>query len=414
MTQMRHSDPPARPRRAATAVNRTPGRLQLAPSFVQTRTLDGRPYLAKDVEPYEQFWINERERVLLGLFGARGGCTEAEAEAAYFRLTERPASAPERQRVRRAVAGMRAAGVLLERSDDDSRYDHRIVADYIAHRPFPRALADRIAARAAISADTRVLDLAGGPGDLALALASHTRHAAVMELSRGFLACARRRARGLGLPLQTLHDSCNRLLHRDEPWDVITVAQALHWLDDVAVCRGVVRLLQRGGSFFVVHSSIELPDAHPLAYLLGHDSILGAKPRQPFTQDIAPLQRRIALLFEALDTPGVERIDPARSLHASGESQRIREAGVELFQQTRPFDEGYARGFLTPAHTAATGLAPEAFWADVHARCRNAHPQALLGTHHWALLHYQRGATGPLPALNSLPVTPLGYGPATR
>ena len=414
MTTQRLTDIDTLPQPAVPALAVAPGsvRLQVAPSFIQTQTLDGRPYIAKDVEPYEQFWISERERVLLCLFATRGGCTQDAAVAAYFRLTELPDTPSERSRLRKAVAGMRAAGVLLDKAEDHSRYDRHIVADYVAHRPFPTGLADRIVHLGAISRQSRVLDLAGGPGDLALALAAHTEQAALMELSRAFLAAARHRARSQGLTLQTLHDSCNRLLHRDEPWDVITVAQALHWLDDVTVCRGVIRLLQQDGSFFVVHSSIELPDAHPLAYLLGHDSILGAKRRQSFAEDIQPLQRRVALLFEALDTPDVERIDPARPLQALGESQRIREAGVELFRQTRPFDLGYARGFLTAQHIAATGQRPDEFWAGVQARCSAARPEQLLGTHHWALLHYQRGARGGLPSVASLPVATLSYEPA--
>ena len=42
------------------------------PSFVQAQTLDGRPYVAKDTEPYTQFWLSERERLLLALFARRG------------------------------------------------------------------------------------------------------------------------------------------------------------------------------------------------------------------------------------------------------------------------------------------------------------------------------------------------------
>lgn len=390
----------------ATASNRSPAPLlRAAPGFVQALTMDGRPYVKQDVEPYTQFWLSERERLLLALFARRGGAREDDAAQAYLRLTGRDTGAateggvktpnPERRRIAQAVAGMLRAGVLMRSGDDTSRYSRRIVRDYVAHRPFPSPVARALVELASVGADTRVLDLAGGPGDLALALAQHSRQVTLMELSRGFLAAARRRARQQGLSLQTVHDSCNRLPLRDDAFDVITVSQALHWLDDVAVCRGVCRLLQTGGSFFVIHSAIDLPDQHPLAYLLGNDSILGAKARIPFATEVQALLRRLAGLFDALDASDVDRIDPARPRAAADPAaRRIGFAGARFFDQQRPFDGGYARGFLTPKHIAITGQDERSFWADLDARCRAADTAAsMIGTHHWAVLHFQRGAS---------------------
>jgi len=367
-------------------------RLRMAPTFVMARTMDGRAYVAKDSEPYTQFWLAERERLLLAQFGGRSGATVEAATAGYFRSRGMAAAPAEMQRVQRAIAGMREAGVLLAPAADTSRYDAAMARHYIAHRPFPRELAELIAAQGGIGRATRVLDLAGGPGDLALALAAASESVTMMELSRGFLATARRRARQRGVRLATLHDSCNRLVQRDEPFDVITVSQALHWLDDVLVCKGVCRTLAAGGRFFVVHSAIELDDAHPLAWLLGHDSVLGAKPRSAFADEAQALRQRVGGLFEALDAPQVQRVDPAQQRGADALAQRIGTGGRWLFRQRRPFDAGYARGFLTPAHIAGLGQAPGAFWADVEARCTAASPAQLLGTQHWAVLEFRRGA----------------------
>ena len=382
-------------------------RLRASPSFVQALTLDGRPYVAKETEPYIQYWLSERERVLLGQFAARGGASLAEATAGYFRARGLAPTAAERARVARDIGGMREAGVLMGADEDTSRYDARIVRDYVAHRPFPREIAQAIVDSAAIGRDTRVVDLAGGPGDLALALAARSQRVSLMELSRGFLAAARKRARDLGLPLATVHDSCNRLVYRDDTWDVATVSQALHWLDDVAVCRGLVRALAAGGHFFVVHSAMEVPDAHPLAYLLGHDSILGRKARAPFAAEVQPLVRRLDRLFEALDSTAVQRVD--LNERGAGGGAGLRADGVALFRQARPFGLGYARGFLTPRHIAVTGMTPEAFWADAQARCAAAAPAQLMGTHHWALLHFKRGGIGAWPDLLALAPREIGY-----
>lgn len=395
--------------------------LRAAPGFVQALTMDGRPYVMQDVEPYTQFWLSERERLLLSVFSRRGGVRVEQAVQALLGLkglgtpaagTSDKKQALERRRIARAVAGMLQAGVLMRADDDTSRYSQRIVNDYVAHRPFPAPIAQMLVADAAIGPSTRVLDLAGGPGDLSLALARHSRHVSMMELSRGFIAAARRRARAQGLALQTVHDSCNRLPQRDDACDVITVSQALHWLDDVAVCRGVCRMLQAGGSFFVIHSAIDLADDHPLAYLLGHDSILGAKRRRPFATEVQALLRRLSLLFDAIDAPDVDRVDPT---HARGMADpaagRIGFAGARFFDQQRPFDDGYARGFLTPRHIAVTGQDEGHFWADLDSRCKAAPgPAAMLGLHRWAVLHFQRGASAPVD-VSGCEAQRIGYEP---
>ena len=85
-------------------------------------------------------------------------------------------------------------------------------------------------------------------------------------------------------------------------------------------------------------------------------------------------------------------------------------AAVSLYRQRRPFGAGFARGFLTPAHIAVTGQVPAAFWRDVDARCAAATPAALLGTQHWAVLQFKRGAAiGAIPSPGDLTATEIGY-----
>ena len=373
-------------------------RLRAAPSFVQALTMDGRAYIAKDSEPYTQYWLDDRERQLLAQFAGRHGATVDGAHAAWLRLSGKADTSAERRRVDRIVREMRAAGVLLAPGDDSSRYSSAIVADYTAHRPFPAPIAEQLIEQVPVRRDTAVLDLAGGPGDLALALARASDRVALMELSQGFLRAATRRAQAAGLPITPLHDSANRLPQQAGGYDLITVSQALHWLDDVAVCRGVCQLLQPDGSFVVIHGVMQVDDSHPLAHLLGADSILGAHPRRPFADEVRPLLQRLSLLFGALDAPDVHRVDPTHRRPGASAAQRIAAARVTLYRQPRPFGPGFARGFFTPQHIALSGLAPEAFWADLEARCAVAPPAACQGIQHWAVLHFQRGAAGVDPA----------------
>lgn len=370
--------------------------------------MSGRPFIEKDTEPYTQYWLTERDRLLHGLFAAPRGVLVDDAVAAYFRLTRASRTSAERRRLGQAIDQMRAAGVLIATRDDTSRYTTRIVSDYIRHRPFPGAIADLIVEAAPVHAQTRVIDVAGGPGDLALALAAHTPHVTMVELSRAFAQVARRRARLLQRPLVVEHDSANRLAHRDDAVDVITCSQALHWLDDVQVVKGVCRVLRPGGSFFVIQSSIEVPDDHPMAPAVGRHSVLGAKPTATFADDIEPLRRRLTLLFQAIDTPDVQGHHPGLRRAAGGSVAPIVPARVSLFRQARPFDLGYVRGFVTDAHIAPTGQTPDAFWRMLGARAAAAPAEAFMGTHHWAVLQFTRGGTAaagtPVAALPSIEI----------
>ena len=389
-------------------------RLRASPSFVLAFTMDGRPYIAKETEPYIQFWLSERYRVLLSMFSGRHGATIGDALDNALRLSKRVRDPAERQRLMAAVRDMREAGVLVSTREDTSRYDARIVQAHITHRPFPRELSDRIIRDGAIRPTSRVLDLAGGPGDLALVLARASDDVTLMELSKGFVSAARKRAKAAGLNLSVVHESCNRLVFNDDAYDVITVSQALHWLDDVMVCRGICRVLRRAGSFFVVHANFDVDEAHPLSFVLGRRSVLGHQPEASFADLVQALLRRLTLLFDALDSPQVHRIDPAQHWSADDGPALIVPARASLYRQRRPLGPGFLRGFLTERHIGASGMTPEAFWAEVDTRCAGASAHALEGRFDWAVLQFTRG--GPrteLGALADLPITEIGFdGPA--
>lgn len=375
--------------------------MRASPNFSLTFDFDGRPYVAKETEPYPQYWLSERDRLLLTMFSSRRGATVEDAVEAYFRLTGAKRTTAERSKSVKAVEAMLAAGVIVSTQGDTSRYTSSIVEAYVAHRPFPSDIAARIVEDGAIAATSEVLDLAGGPGDLALALARVSKRVSMLELSRGFLRAACKRARAAGLALTPILDSCNRLVYRDERYDVVTISQALHWMDDLLVCRGLCRCLRVGGSFFVVQGAFDVDAAHPLSYLFGTRSILGHRPAQSFATQAHALSRRLSLLFEALDAPHVHRVDPAQQRADDGGAMpRIVPKRVTLYRQRRPMGLGFARAFLTPQHIEATGQSEPEFWRDVEARCAGRPDAQMLGTYHWALLHFRRdGEPGPASAL---------------
>ncbi len=369
-------------------------RLRVSPRFVLAFSPDGRSYVATEAEPLVQYWLTERYRILHALFSHPRGAVVAAAIDNYFRLTRTRSNGAARAKLVTAIGDMRRAGVLVSTLDDPSRYTARMVDDYVTHRPFPSGLTAHLVARGGIGPDSRVLDLAGGPGDLALALAQVSNHVSLMDLSRGFLQAAARRARDRGVSLTTIHESCNRLPHRDDFYDVITLSQALHWLDDVLVARGVCRILAQHGSFFVIHSSIEVPDEHPFAMVLGRRSVFGHKSDINFAQEVETLRTRLERLFQAVDAPQGTPIVPVEGA---------------MFRQPRSFGLGYVRGFLTDAHIAAAGHDPQAFWQDVVARAAAGTPSAFAGTQYWAVLQFTRGGQRMLGTALEAPVVNIGF-----
>lgn len=365
-------------------------RLRASPNFGLHHGFDGRAFVMQEVEPYLQYWLDERDRVLLSLFGNRRGTTVDEAIDGYLRLTGAVRDDRGIAKLRRAIDALRAGGVVISAHDDTSRYTERIVRDYAMQRPFPTRIAERIVDAGPVHEFTDVLDLAGGPGDLALALAAHSRRVTTMDLSKAFAQAAARRAQARGLALTAINDSCNRLVHRDEDYDVVTISQALHWLDDVLVCRGICRVLRNGGSFFVIRGAFDVADAHPLAYLFGRESILGARAPGTFAAQTQALLRRLTLLFDALDAPDVQRVDPTQRW---SDAERIVPASATLYHQRRPMDENFARAFLTEQHIASSGQHADAFWRTLQQRTIGAQAHTLEGSYHWALLQFRRGGS---------------------
>ncbi len=366
-----------------------PEKLRASPNFALSQSAEGRSFVIGEVEPYAQFWLSDRERMLFALFGRRGGMDVEAASEAMVRIADAGDGDGERKRVAKAIAAMRDAQVLIDPATELSRYGKTMARDYLSHRPFPAAIAARIAASSGLNSRSTVLDLAAGPGSLALELARLTPHVTAMELSRGFVAAARAEAKRRGVELATINESCNRLVQLDDSFDCITISQAIHWLDDVMLVKGVCRNLAADGSFFVIHGALTLPPEHPLSYILGDMTPLGNKPEVPFAEEVRALYARLALLFEALDAPDVARHDPG---HARARGGRISGSGIDLFRQQRPVDQGFARAFLSESHIAALGMDTGAFWRDLEQRCDAAAPEMKTGTQEFALLRFSRDA----------------------
>jgi len=120
-----------------------------------------------------------------------------------------------------------------------------------------------------------VLDLATGPGSVALQLAAVSENVIGMDISPGFLISARKKASDLGINAHFELGDANKLLWESRRFDVITMAQGFHWLDPVWATRGICHLLTDDGEYYAIETNAILHPTHPLRKHLnfGADSL---------------------------------------------------------------------------------------------------------------------------------------------
>lgn len=205
-------------------------------------------------------------------------------------------------------------------------------ADYSAHRPtYPPDLMAQLAARA--PSTRRALDCGTGSGQAAVLLAAHFDEVVATDASAEQIAHAERHpnityrvapAEASGEP--------------DASFDLVTIAQALHWLDHARFFREVQRIVRPGGLFaaisyklFEVESTV---DARVLEFYRALD------PYWP------PERRHVESGYTEIDIPGEPVMFDAPPMTAQwtaeqalaylgtwSATRRAREDGVDLLSE---------------------------------------------------------------------------------
>lgn len=140
--------------------------------------------------------------------------------------------------------------------------------DYAAYRPgFPASFYERLDTFAPI-AHSRSLDLATGPGTIALELAARGSTVVGIDVSPGQIVTARRvgaeRHLGRGVRFAVARAEDTGL--GSNAFDLVTAGQSWHWFDGDAVLSEVRRVLRPGGVLTIASYS----------YLAGHSPIARA------------------------------------------------------------------------------------------------------------------------------------------
>lgn len=138
--------------------------------------------------------------------------------------------------------------------------------DYTEHRPgFPASFYDRLAAIARIEG-SRSLDLATGPGTVALELAARGSSVVGIDISPGQVAAAKSVAteRGLEDAARFTVAEAERTGLDASSFDLATAGQCWHWFDHDRAMAEARRVLRPGGVLVIAHYSY-LAEHSPVA-----------------------------------------------------------------------------------------------------------------------------------------------------
>jgi SAM-dependent methyltransferase len=177
--------------------------------------------------------------------------------------------------------------------EDDARWIfNRLAADYAARPGYPDALVARLLALAG-GPGGRIAELGAGTGHLALALAHAGARVHAVEPARAMLGALRAAAGGEAagggggaLPfgagaVSPVHATGEATGLPGAAFDLVVLADALHWVDAAAAGREAARLLAPGGAAAVV---VPRPAASPFMDALGAllaDANPKARPQPP-------------------------------------------------------------------------------------------------------------------------------------
>jgi len=187
---------------------------------------------------------------------------------------------------------------------DPTRWVFNRMADVYDARPaYPTALVDALAA---LAPGPRILDLGAGTGNLALPLAARGFEVVAVEPAEAMLEVLRRSAQQRGLSVATLHGMAEALPFEAARFDLVLIADALHFIDHERAASQIRRVLAPRGSLALLTSEFgATPYMSALRALLDETA-----PRRP--RAVAAAIRQLASLAQVLLTEEAHFADETR------------------------------------------------------------------------------------------------------
>jgi SAM-dependent methyltransferase len=120
--------------------------------------------------------------------------------------------------------------------------------------PYPVDFFREVAKRIGLSGREALLDVACGPGLLAIGFAPYVRSCTGVDPEPGMISEACRRAAATGVHLRLIEATLEQVPDTAGPFDVITIGRALHWLPQESALRKLEVLVAADGRILICGS----------------------------------------------------------------------------------------------------------------------------------------------------------------
>ncbi|HZS53678.1 MAG TPA: class I SAM-dependent methyltransferase [Bryobacteraceae bacterium] len=128
--------------------------------------------------------------------------------------------------------------------------------EFYRHRePYPAAFFEEVSRRLALTAQTRLLDVACGPGLLAIGFAPFVGSCTAIDREHKMLLAAQQAASQAGVNVAFIETAIENFEARDNSFDLLTIGRALHWLPREESIAVFDRILAPGGRIAICGSA---------------------------------------------------------------------------------------------------------------------------------------------------------------
>lgn len=120
--------------------------------------------------------------------------------------------------------------------------------------PYPPRFFSAAATQLELNAEGRMIDIASGPGQLAIGFRPYVGSATVLEPEPAMLAAAKEGAERSGVALSFIPSRLEELGFDVGPFDFATIGRALHWLNRETALPVLGRMIVEGGQIAICGS----------------------------------------------------------------------------------------------------------------------------------------------------------------
>jgi ubiquinone/menaquinone biosynthesis C-methylase UbiE len=129
--------------------------------------------------------------------------------------------------------------------------------------PYPESFFQTIAERLHFSGRERLADIGCGPAPLALGFSRYVGSCTGIDPELEMLEAAGEEAAKAGVKLSLIEARIEQLPEELEPFNIVTIGRALHWMEPEATLRALECIVQRGGFILICGASPPAGPANP-------------------------------------------------------------------------------------------------------------------------------------------------------